>query len=205
MGSSPPQLDPGWLTPQIGNPSLPTVKSGFLAITEPLLNIHYFPMTTRLSGPLPPSGEMCVDNEFAMVNHATTEYIYECFGQRSCLRRAAAELVLPDTYDHGWPVIVKPRIGSSRGGVVRLEGPADPAAVCFEAEPLVPKVYCADARAIHVAFPRAQCEVFAPWGAYPPRLSAANIGYRADMGSTFHTDMRQISDSGSAPQTGGEY
>jgi hypothetical protein len=96
-------------------------------------------MTTRLSGPLTPSGEICVDNEFAMVNHATTEHVDECGGKGSSLRRAAAELVLP------------------------------------------------------------------PWGAYPPRLSAANIGYRADVGSTFHTAMRQISDSGPAPQTGGEY
>lgn len=181
------------------------MKSGFLAITEPLLNIHHFPMTTRLSGPLPPSGEICVDNEFAMANHAITEHVDECGGKGSSLRRAAAELVLPDTYDHGWPVIVKPRIGSSRGGVVRLEGPADPAAACFEAGPLVVKAYCADARATHMAFPRAQGDVFAPWGAYPPRLSAANFGYRGDMGSTFHTDMRQISDSGPAPQTGGEY
>lgn len=162
-------------------------------------------MTTRLSGSLPPSGEICVDNELAMVNHATTEYVDERGGKGSSLRRAAAELVLPDTYDHGWPVIVKPRIDSSRGGEVRLEGPADPAAVCFEAEPLVVKAYCADARAIHMAFPRAQGEVFAPWGAYLPRMSAAKIGYHADMGSTFHTDMRQISDSGPAPQTGGEY
>ena len=29
------QLDPGWLTSQIGNPSRPTVEPGFPAITEP--------------------------------------------------------------------------------------------------------------------------------------------------------------------------
>ena len=46
--------------------------------------------------------------------------------------------------DHGWPVIVKPRIGSSSAGVVRLEGPADIAAVRFDAEPLLVQAYCAD-------------------------------------------------------------
>ena len=46
--------------------------------------------------------------------------------------------------DHGWPVIVKPRIGSSSAGVLRLEGPADLAAVCFDAEPLLVQAYCAD-------------------------------------------------------------
>ncbi|HEY0804886.1 MAG TPA: hypothetical protein VGD84_07475, partial [Pseudonocardiaceae bacterium] len=46
--------------------------------------------------------------------------------------------------DHGWPVIVKPRIGSSSAGVVRLEGPADPAAVRFDAEPLLVQAYCTD-------------------------------------------------------------
>jgi biotin carboxylase len=46
--------------------------------------------------------------------------------------------------DHGWPVIVKPRIGSSSAGVVRLEGPADLAAVSFDDEPLLVQAYCAD-------------------------------------------------------------
>jgi hypothetical protein len=46
--------------------------------------------------------------------------------------------------DHGWPVIVKPHIGSSSAGVVRLEGPADLAAVSFDAEPLLVQAYCAD-------------------------------------------------------------
>jgi hypothetical protein len=116
-----------------------------------------------------------------------------------------ADAVRDFAADHGWPVIVKPRIGSSSAGVVRLEGPTDLAAVCFDAEPLPVQAYCADAPAAHMAFPPAQGEVFAPWGAYPPRLSAANIGYRTDIASTFHTDKRQINDSGPAPQTGGEY
>jgi biotin carboxylase len=45
---------------------------------------------------------------------------------------------------HGWPVIVKPRIGSSSAGVVRLNGPVDLAGVRFDAEPLLVQAYCAD-------------------------------------------------------------
>jgi len=37
----------------------------------------------------------------------------------------------------GWPLILKPRTGSSGGGVVRLDSPADLAALDFGAEPLV--------------------------------------------------------------------
>lgn len=47
---------------------------------------------------------------------------------------------------HGWPVIVKPRGGSSSEGVVRLDGPADLAALSpttFTEPPLV-QAYCAD-------------------------------------------------------------
>jgi biotin carboxylase len=41
----------------------------------------------------------------------------------------------------GWPVIVKPRVGSSSAGVMRLDGPADLAAVPFDAEPLLVQEY----------------------------------------------------------------
>jgi hypothetical protein len=37
-----------------------------------------------------------------------------------------------------------------------------------------------------MAFPPTQGEVL-PLGAYPPRVPAANIRYRTDIGSTFHT------------------
>ena len=55
-----------------------------------------------------------------------------------------ADAVRDFAADHGWPVIVKPHIGSSSAGVVRLEGPADLAAVHFDAEPLLVQAYCAD-------------------------------------------------------------
>ena len=55
-----------------------------------------------------------------------------------------ADAVRDFAADHGWPVIVKPHIGSSSAGVVRLEGPADLAAVSFDAEPLLVQAYCAD-------------------------------------------------------------
>lgn len=51
--------------------------------------------------------------------------------------------------DRGWPMNAKPGIGSFSGGLVRLEGPTDLAAVCFDAEPLLVQEYCADARAMH--------------------------------------------------------
>lgn len=41
---------------------------------------------------------------------------------------------------HGWPVIVKPRIGSSSAGVVRLSGPADCSALDFS-EPVLAQSY----------------------------------------------------------------
>jgi hypothetical protein len=55
-----------------------------------------------------------------------------------------ADTVVDFAADHGWPVIVKPRIGSSSAGVVRLEGPADLAAVCFDAEQLLVQAYYTD-------------------------------------------------------------
>jgi hypothetical protein len=55
-----------------------------------------------------------------------------------------ADAVRDFAADHGWPVIVKPHIGSSSAGVVRLEEPADLAAVSFDAEPLLVQAYCAD-------------------------------------------------------------
>jgi biotin carboxylase len=55
-----------------------------------------------------------------------------------------ADAVRDFAADVGWPVIVKPRTGSSSAGVVRLEGPADLAAVRFDAEPLLVQAYCAD-------------------------------------------------------------
>ncbi|WP_106970298.1 ATP-grasp domain-containing protein [Kitasatospora phosalacinea] len=48
---------------------------------------------------------------------------------------------------YGWPVIVKPRIGSSSDGVVRLEGPEDADGVDFSARPMLAQVY--DPRPIH--------------------------------------------------------
>jgi hypothetical protein len=86
------------------------------------------------------------------------------------VRAAVRDLVTQHSApaDHGWPMIAKPRIGSLSAGLVRLEGPTDLAAVCFDAAPPLVQEYCADARATH-------------------------------------TDRRQISDSGLAPQTGGEY
>ncbi len=43
-----------------------------------------------------------------------------------------AEAVFDFAEEHGWPLIVKPRLGSSSAGVLRLEGPADVADVPFD-------------------------------------------------------------------------
>jgi hypothetical protein len=43
------------------------------------------------------------------VNHVTTEYVDECVGERSALRRAADELVLPWTYDESYGKLMLPR------------------------------------------------------------------------------------------------
>ncbi|GJF31089.1 hypothetical protein KNE206_37890 [Kitasatospora sp. NE20-6] len=42
---------------------------------------------------------------------------------------------------HGWPVIVKPRIGSSSDGVARLEGPSDADGIDFTGRPMLAQVY----------------------------------------------------------------
>ncbi|KOG13335.1 ATP-grasp domain-containing protein [Streptomyces viridochromogenes] len=42
---------------------------------------------------------------------------------------------------HGWPLIMKPRSGSSSEGVVRLDGPADLAALRFSGEPMMVQAY----------------------------------------------------------------
>jgi hypothetical protein len=55
-----------------------------------------------------------------------------------------ADAVRDFAADHGWPVILKPHIGSSSAGVVRLDGPADLAAVSFDAAQLLVQAYCAD-------------------------------------------------------------
>jgi biotin carboxylase len=55
-----------------------------------------------------------------------------------------ADAVRDFAVEHGWPVIVKPHIGSSSAGVVRLDGPADLAGVRFGAEPLLVQAYCPD-------------------------------------------------------------
>lgn len=45
---------------------------------------------------------------------------------------------------HGWPLIVKPRAGSSSEGVVKLAGPADLATVPFDQEPLLVQQFQSD-------------------------------------------------------------
>jgi hypothetical protein len=48
-----------------------------------------------------------VDNEFAVANQVTTTYVGKCLGKGSSLRRAAAELVLPDTYSKSYASYAK--------------------------------------------------------------------------------------------------
>src|SRR6202011_2916033 len=55
-----------------------------------------------------------------------------------------ADAVQDFAVEHGWPVIVKPHIGSSSAGVGRLDGPAALAGVRFGAEPLLVQAYCTD-------------------------------------------------------------
>lgn len=43
--------------------------------------------------------------------------------------------------EHGWPVIVKPRIGSSSDGVARLRGPSDADEIDFTKRPMLAQVY----------------------------------------------------------------
>ncbi|MFJ5233203.1 acetyl-CoA carboxylase biotin carboxylase subunit family protein [Kitasatospora sp. NPDC088391] len=43
--------------------------------------------------------------------------------------------------EHGWPVIVKPRIGSSSDGVACLRGPADADGIDYTARPMLAQVY----------------------------------------------------------------
>lgn len=45
---------------------------------------------------------------------------------------------------HGWPVVVKPRVGSSSAGVVLLAGPDDLGAVDFASGPMLVQAYCGD-------------------------------------------------------------
>ena len=62
------------------------------------------------------------------------------------VRNAAAVRAFGDRY--GWPVIVKPRIGSSSAGVSRLDGPADLRHLDFESHgPLMAQAF--DARQIY--------------------------------------------------------
>ena len=57
-------------------------------------------------------------------------------GDEAVVRRMAAA--------HGWPVILKPRIGSSSEGVVRLDGPAALAEVTLDREPMLVQQFRAD-------------------------------------------------------------
>jgi Circularly permuted ATP-grasp type 2 len=56
-------------------------------------------LANTLTG-VPPT--LLLDNEFAVVNQVTTEYVDECFGKGSSLRRAPAEVVLPHTYSESY-------------------------------------------------------------------------------------------------------
>lgn len=55
-----------------------------------------------------------------------------------------AGAVLGFAAEHGWPVVVKPRIGSSSAGVVQLDGPADLAEVDFGAGAMLVQAFCGD-------------------------------------------------------------
>jgi hypothetical protein len=55
-----------------------------------------------------------------------------------------ADDVLAFAAEHSWPVIIKPRVGSSSAGVVCLDGPADLAKVPFGIEPLLVQAFCGD-------------------------------------------------------------
>jgi biotin carboxylase len=57
-------------------------------------------------------------------------------GDEAAVRRMAAT--------HGWPVILKPRIGSSSEGVVRLDGPAALAEVTLDREPMLVQQFRTD-------------------------------------------------------------
>jgi hypothetical protein len=52
--------------------------------------------------------------------------------------------VLGFAEDHGWPVIVKPRVGSSSAGVQRVDGPGDLASLAFDGTPMLVQEYRAD-------------------------------------------------------------
>ncbi|SDH92900.1 hypothetical protein SAMN05192558_103248 [Actinokineospora alba] len=54
-----------------------------------------------------------------------------------------AEVVAAFAAEHGWPLIVKPRLGTASRGVLRLDGPADLAAV-DATEPRLVQTYCGD-------------------------------------------------------------
>ncbi|MBQ1000086.1 acetyl-CoA carboxylase biotin carboxylase subunit family protein [Streptomyces sp. RK62] len=53
----------------------------------------------------------------------------------------SAEDVREFAAEHGWPVIVKPRIGSSSDGVARLDGPYDAKEIDFAARPMLAQVF----------------------------------------------------------------
>ncbi|MEV0726187.1 biotin carboxylase [Micromonospora purpureochromogenes] len=53
----------------------------------------------------------------------------------------SAEEVREFAAEHGWPIIVKPRIGSSSDGVVRLHGPADVESVDLVTRPMLAQVF----------------------------------------------------------------
>jgi hypothetical protein len=53
----------------------------------------------------------------------------------------SADEVCAFAAEHGWPVIVKPRIGSSSDGVARLHGPADACEIDFTGRPMLAQVY----------------------------------------------------------------
>ncbi|MDQ3403096.1 MAG: biotin carboxylase [Actinomycetota bacterium] len=57
---------------------------------------------------------------------------------------AHAQDVLDLAATAGWPLIVKPRVGSSSAGVVRLDGPDDLAALPLTGEPMLVQAFDAD-------------------------------------------------------------
>ncbi|WP_151775094.1 ATP-grasp domain-containing protein [Streptomyces abyssomicinicus] len=60
-----------------------------------------------------------------------------------------ADAVLEFGEAHGWPVIVKPRTGSSSAGVVRVDGPEQVAALALDADPMLVQAFV-DAAICHV-------------------------------------------------------
>ncbi|NUR27763.1 MAG: biotin carboxylase [Catenulispora sp.] len=95
---------------------------------------------------------------------------------------------------HGWPVIVKPRIGSSSAGVVHLTGPADCAGLDFT-EPVLAQAY--DPRQIYHVDGYFDGSALGPFRA-SRYLNTTPLGFRSGtcLGSVEEDDSRLVATIG---------